>query len=161
MNKLRLSLLALAAAFAVDASAAQFKLGGHVGALGTTGIGSSSNIGYGVHFGVNPYGFAAFQIDATFAPLTGGTYFSSSPAIILYLVDHEELKFGLLGGAGFYKFPGADMKFGLNTGASGEFALAENFTVGMETRYHPVFSSEDVWSVFVTLGFRFEPGDGW
>jgi len=66
-----------------------------------------------------------------------------------------------MGGAGFYKFPSEDVKFGFNVGGTGEFALAENFTIGMEARFHPVLSSVDIWSVFLTLGFRFEPGDGW
>lgn len=161
MMKIALALAAFVSVASWNASAAQFELGTHMGALGTTGATTQSEIAYGVHFNVNPFGFGAFQADATFASFPGGTYFSTSPAVIFYLANFEEMKLGVLGGAGFYKFATADVKFGFNAGATSEFALSQNLTVGLEARYHPLVDADDLWSVFLTLNYRFEPGNGW
>ena len=144
------------------AQAQEFKLGAHVGALGTTSP-SDSTIAYGAHFLVNPFSIAGFQIDATFGRFNGATYFSTSPAVVVYVVDYSEFRLGLMGGPGFYKFPGDSTKFGLHIGAMGEFSLTDNFIVGMETRFHPVIgdNAPNVWNVFLTVGYRFEAGGGW
>jgi hypothetical protein len=140
------------------AAAQSVKIGGHVGALGSD---TSSEIAYGVNLTTNPYGIAAFRIDATFASFAQGTYFSSSPALVVYPMDFEEMQLGFLGGAGFYRLPGDKTRFGLNYGVIGDFALAENFTVGMEARAHPIFDVADVWTVFLTAALRFDMGGGW
>lgn len=142
----------------VGASAQSVKLGGHVGALASDSV---SEIAYGINLTTNPYGFAAFRLDATFSNFESGSYFSTSPAVILYPMDFEEMQIGFLGGAGFYKLPGDKTRFGLNYGVTGDFALAENFSVGMEARAHPIFDVADVWTVFLTAAFRFEVGGGW
>ena len=149
------SSLLLVASFGATAQSVQ--LGGHVGALGSD---SSSEIGYGVNLTANPYGFAAFRIDATFADFSGGSYFSTSPALILYPIDVPEMQLGILGGAGFYKMPGDKTRFGLNYGIVGDFSLTDTLTVGMEARMHPVFDVADVWTVFLTAAYRFQLG-GW
>lgn len=141
-----------------NAKAQSVDIGGHVGALG---FGESSDIAYGAHFVANPFGFAAFKADVTFTPLDGGTFFSSSPAIVFYPIDFAEMQLGLLGGAGFYKSPGDKMRFGMNFGALGNFALTESFSVGMETRYHSIFSVPDAWTVLLTAAFKFELGGAW
>jgi hypothetical protein len=141
------------------ARAQEIKFGGHVGAIG---VSDTSKIGYGAHLNINPYGWAAFQADATFAKFGNDKwYFSSSPGVVLYPVYYDEFRLGIIGGPGFYKLPGLSTKFGLHIGATGDFAVTENFVVGMETRYHPVFDAEDVWSVFLTAGFKFDAGGGW
>ena len=146
-----------------SAEAQEFRLGGHVGALGLTGEGASaSTIAYGVNALINPFDIAAFQLDATFGRIGGGQYFSTSPAIVIFLANYSEFRMGFLGGPGFYKIPGLSTKFGLHIGVMGEFNLSEHIFVGMESRYHPVFGdgAPNVWNVFVTAGFRFENG-GW
>jgi len=142
----------------LQATAQSVKFGGHVGAVGGD---SGSEIAYGVNLTTNPYGFAAFRIDATLASFTDGTYFSTSPAVVLYPVDFEEMQLGFLAGAGFYRLPYDKTRFGLNYGVIGDFALGENFTVGMEARAHPIFDVADIWTVFLTAALRFELGDGW
>ena len=144
---------------AVSASAQQMHAGVHVGAIGST---AESAIGYGVQFGVNPDGIAAFQVDATFANFDQGLFFSSSPAIVVYPVYHEEFLLGILGGAGFYKYPEQNVRFGVNFGVTGDFTLTPLMSVGMEGRFHPIFgTADDIWSVFLTLKFRFEGDSGW
>lgn len=152
------------AVWSSSSQAQEFVLGGQVGALGTAGTKDGSEksaIAFGPFLKINPYGWAAFKIDAAFAHYSGGNYFSSSPAILLYPVAFEEFSLGLITGAGFYKLPHNDIKFGVNIGASGDFAVTKHASVGMETRYHPVFDSPDIWTVFLTLGFRFEGADSW
>lgn len=154
-------LLALAGFFFMpsQAEAQTVDIGGHIGALGA---GTTSDIAYGAHFVANPFGFAGFKVDVTFTPTEGGTFFSSSPAVIFYPVDFAEMQLGFLGGAGFYRAPGDKMRFGLNIGALGNFGLTENFSVGMETRYHSIFGdAENAWTVLLTAAFKFELGGAW
>lgn len=141
-----------------QANAQTVDVGGHIGALGAA---STSDIAYGAHFVANPFGFAGFKVDVTFTPMEGGTFFSSSPAIIFYPIDFAEMQLGVLGGAGFYRAPGDRMRFGMNFGALGNFALTESFSVGMETRYHSIFSTADAWTVLLTAAFKFELGGAW
>lgn len=149
-------LFALAGA---GAQAQQMHVGGHVGAIGSE---AESKIGFGLQFGVNPDGVAAFLVDATFAPFENGTYFSSSPSIVVYPVAQQEFSLGILGGAGFYKIPLSDVRFGLNFGVTGDFLLTNAISVGMEARYHPIFGTpDDIWSVFLTLKYHFEMDGGW
>jgi len=150
--------------FSQQGFAQEFTLGGHAGALGTTSTGSrssASTIAFGPFIKIDPYGWAAFKLDATFARLEDSSYFSSSPAIQLNFVNYEEFQLGVLAGPGFYKIPDQDLKFALNMGVAGDFALAKNLSIGMEARYHPIFDSVDVWTVYLTMGFRFQGGDGW
>ena len=158
MRSLRSFFLSLVALSALPAFAQDFYAGGQLGAVGS---GDSSNIGYGLQLGTNPSGIASFQLDFTFANPTGGTYFSSSPAIIIYPINYEEFSFGLMAGGGFYKFPDMATKFGFNIGATGDFHLTKLLSVGMETRYHWVLSTDDVWTAFLVLRFHFEGDGGW
>ncbi len=145
---------------AVNAEAQSIGLGVHGGGLGITGE-ANGGIAYGAHIIAHPFSLAGFKVDATFAGLDGGTFFSTSPAFILFPLDYLELKMGLLGGATLMKAgTGADMKFGLNFGALGELGITETFAVGMEGRYHSMFESEDFWTVLLTTTFHFELG-GW
>lgn len=146
------------------AHAAEFVLGGHAGALGTSGKGplaDKSTLAYGANLKINPYDWAALKLDATFGQLDNRGYFSTSPALMLSPILFEEFTMGFLAGPGFYKLPTQSTKFGLNFGVAGDFNLADSLSVGMEARYHPIFDSDDIWTVFVTLGFRFKAGDDW
>ena len=151
-------LLAFAGLTPEVARAQHVSVGAHVGAVGTT---DTSAMGYGAHFNVLPYDWAAFQADFTLASFNGGKYFSSSPAIVLYPVAFEEFSIGLIGGAGFYKLPAVNTKFGVNFGALADFHLTPLVSVGMESRYHSIFDGDSVWNVFLTLNFHFEGDGGW
>ena len=158
------SLILVALIVSVQAFSQEFTLGAHSGALGR---GNQTEIAYGAHINVNPLGWAALEIDATFARFNNNnSYFSSSPGIVLYPIDFDAFKVGFVGGPGFYKYQGHEIKFGLHGGMGGEFSLLDNFVVGMQTQYHGVFDSVanggiDVWNVFVTFGYRFEVDGGW
>lgn len=162
LKLLSLGLFLSLAASSPQLRAQEYILGAHVGGLGLMGDGaSSSGVAYGPYMRVNPLGWAAFQLDATFAHFDGGLYFSSSPGIFLYPVATDEFAVGVIFGPGFYKLPGDGMKFGLHVGVGGDFAVSKNLSVGMETRFHPIFQAPDAWSVFVNLGFRFEGSNDW
>ncbi len=150
--------------FAGTAHGSEIVLGGHSGALGTSGTGVNSDestLGYGVNLKINPYDWAALKLDATMARWNGKAYFSSSPAVMLTPFLYEEFAVGLLAGPGFYKLPNQSTKFGINLGVAGDFNLGSNLSVGMDARYHTLFDSVDVWTVFANLGFRFQLGDDW
>jgi hypothetical protein len=134
-------------------------VGGHAGALAR---GAESTIAYGAHVNVNPFGWAAFHVDTTFANFSGGRfYFSTSPAMVYYPVNFDEFRLGVLGGPGFYKISGVDTKFGVHAGLQALFSVIPQFTVGMESRYHALFSSPSVWNVFLTAGYNFDGPGGW
>lgn len=160
-----LKFLALGAfVFSLQAFSQEYTLGAHTGALGR---GNQTEIAYGAHVNINPLGWAALEVDATFARFNKeNSYWSTSPGIVLYPIDFDVFRIGFVGGPGFYKYEGFETKFGLHGGMVGEFSLLDNFVVGMQTQYHGVFDTianggEDVWNVFVTLGYRFEVDGGW
>jgi len=157
-NLLKMTLFSAALA-ATSLRAADYQLGVQGGALGA---GTESTIGYGGFFLANPYGIAALKVDATFADFDGQGYFATNPAVYVFLTDFEEVKLAVGGGAGFHKFEKLDAKFGLNLGAFGEFAIADQLRLGLEARYHWLMgeASDNVWSTFLTLAYAFETG-GW
>lgn len=138
--------------------AQSFQVGGQAGAVGAN---SSSDIGFGAFIVANPYGIAGMKFDANFSD----SLITFGPAVVFYPVDFEEMRLGLLGGAGFYKISGAGdtsvSEFGVNFGVGGDFALSEGFALGMETRYHSIFDTEDAWMVFLTAAFQFELEGAW
>jgi hypothetical protein len=136
----------------------EVKVGGQIGGFGTT---RASSIGYGLLAGVNPYGWMAFQADFATGQISSRWSYYVSPALILYPIDFEEFRLGIIGGAGFYKEPDISTHFGMNGGISGDFNLTNNFSVGMQTRYHGVLDAPDIWTVFITASYRYELGGGW
>jgi len=128
---------------------------------GAVGFDETSTLGYGVSFLTIPYGLAGFTMDLTVAHPSGGSYFSTSPSVVFFPVQMDEVKLGLLGGAGFYKLPGQNMKFGFSYGALGQFAFTEDLAAGLEMRAHPVFDSADAWNVMLSLSWSFEGSGGW
>lgn len=146
-------------AFGWSLGAQTLQVGGHVGALGATS--GPSEIGYGLNLTANPYNFAGFRMDLSFAGMEGGTYFSTGPALVFYPVDFDEMKLGALIGAGFHRFPGDKTRFAINYGMLGDFSLTEMISVGFDTRYHGLFDVDNIWTVFLTLGFRFELEGAW
>jgi len=152
-------MLVLSIAFGLSSQAQQVKIGGQIGGFGSN---DSSSIGFGALIDVNPYDWISFQADGAYGTVSGNDLWYVSPALVVYPVDYSEFKLGLIGGAGFYGFPEISTKFGLNLGATGDFALTDSFVVGMQTRYHWVFdSTDDLWSVFITAAYRFDVGGGW
>ena len=144
-------------------NAQQVKIGGALGALGVQSTTNSSSIGFGPFFTVVPYENLGLMVDATFADLNSGTYFSTSPSLVGYLASPEELKLGIFGGGGFYKLGSNPLNFGLNVGALGDFMVAPNFFVGAQIKFHRLFetgSDPTVWNVFLTLSYAFETQDG-
>lgn len=153
------SFLLFIGVIALPAFAQDIYTGAQLGAL--VGSSGDSNIAYGLQLGANPNGLASFQLDLTLAHPTGGTYFSSSPAIIMYPINYEEFSLGFMAGGGFHKFSSLPTRFALNVGATGDFHLSKLISVGMETRYHWLFSTDDLWNVFLVLRFHFEGDGGW
>ncbi len=160
-NNLIISIVFMAACFfSKGAIGQQIRLGAQVGALGAS---ESSGLGYGAFLGVVPYDQIGFLVDATFGDTSGQFYFSSSPSLVFYASNIEELKLGILGGGGFYKFESQSLKFGLNAGATLDFLLAPNLWVGSQVRYHSVFNADQsnpVWNVFLNVSYTFESSDG-
>jgi hypothetical protein len=143
---------------AIQSFGQELKIGGQVGGYGTD---KASSIGYGAVFGVNPYGWIAFQADFATGQIKSETHYYFSPAIVIYPVDFQEFRLGIIGGAGFYKEAGISTKFGTNGGISGDFNLTDSFAVGMQTRYHGVLDAPDLWTVFITASYRYELGGAW
>lgn len=147
-----------------QATAQEFVLGAQVGGVGaneSVGTSSSSGVAYGPFLRINPLGWAAFQVDATFASLSGARYFSSSPGLYIYPYASDDYSVGMIFGPGFYSLPNQSIKFGLHLGIGGSFSVAKNFSIGTEARYHSVLQSMDAWSVLVNVGYRFEASNDW
>ncbi len=156
---LTLCMLSTAAAFSSLTHAVEHKIGGHLGAYGTA---ADSGLGGGVHFATTPNSLASFHVDLSTAAFTAGTYYSASPGIVFYGVDYAEFKLGLLGGPGFYSLPNDKLRFGLHFGVMGDFAISEEWDVGMESRYAAVLGTrKNVWSVLLTFGHKFIGKGDW
>jgi len=136
----------------------EIKIGAEIGGFGNS---SDSSIGVGGFFAIDPYGWMAFQADGAYGSVSGESFWYVSPAIVGYPLNYEEFKFGIIGGAGFYDQPLVATRFGLNIGATGDFNVLPNFSIGSQARYHWVFDAPNMWTVFITAAFKFEVDGGW
>jgi hypothetical protein len=140
-------------------NAQEVKVGGHLGAIG---VGSSSGIGFGGSLQIAPYETVGLRLAATFASIDSSNYFSMNPMLVWFVPTSEEFKAGLLFGGGFHKIGNLDMKFGIGGGAQADFNLSQNLSVGGIFEMHNVFdSSQNVWSMMLTVGTKFGEAGGW
>lgn len=141
------------------AQAQEVKLSAHMGALG---VGSSTSIGYGAALQIAPYETVGLRLDATTAKISGENYFSSTPMVVWFVPTTEEFKAGVMFGAGFHKIPTLDMKFGIGGGASADFMLSKNMSVGGIILIHNVLTySGNVWSTMITFSTSFGQSSSW
>ncbi len=147
------------------AQAYEFTLGGQVGALGLTEGNNDTGLGYGAFVQVTALEVLALQLDYLGSEINDANVSGLAPNLVWNAVKYDELRFGLIAGPGFYKLGDDPWRFGLSGGAFGEVSFIPNLPIGLQTRYHSVFGGKnnDLWSVFMTVGFRFDVkgGDDW
>lgn len=147
------------------AKASEFTFGGQAGALGLAEGSSDTEIGFGAFIQASALDILALQLDYLGSDINGATAHGVSPNLVWNAVKFDELRFGLIAGPGFYKLGDDPWRFGLSGGAFGEVSFIPNMPIGLQTRYHSVFGGKnnDLWSVFMTVGFRFDVkgGDDW
>ncbi len=155
----RRSVLLVAAVAAFGAAHAQTQ---EVGVrAGAVMVGSDADLAVGAQFLTVPYAQVGLQVDLSTA--FSGDYFSFTPALVFLPIGVEELRAGLLGGAGFTRLKGDDTRFSLVYGLLGSFALESNMSIGMELRSQTLLGSDlkNPWTVFLTFGYRFGSGGDW
>lgn len=150
---------------AAPARASEFTVGGQVGALGLAEGSSDTEVGFGAFVQASALEILALQIDYLTSDINNQTAHGFSPNLLWNAVKYDELRFGLIAGPGFYKLGDDPWRFGLSGGAFGEVSFIPNMPIGLQTRYQSVFGGKnnDLWSVFMTIGFRFDVkgGDDW
>lgn len=158
-------LLALSFALAPLGQAYEFTVGGQVGALGLAEGNNDTGLGFGGYVQASALEFLSLQIDYIGSEINNENVSGISPNLVWNAVKFDELRFGLIAGPGFYKLADDPWRFGLSGGAFGEVSFIPNLPIGLQTRYHSVFGGKnnDLWSVFMTIGFRFDVkgGDDW
>ncbi|MEZ4813684.1 MAG: hypothetical protein R3A80_00560 [Bdellovibrionota bacterium] len=148
-----------------QATASEFTVGGQVGALGLAEGPNDTGLGYGAFFQATALEILALQVDYLGSKVNSENVSGISPNLMWNAIKYDELRFGLIAGPGFYKLGDDPWRFGLSGGAFGEVSFIPNMPIGLQTRYHSVFGGKnnDLWSVFMTVGFRFDVkgGDDW
>jgi hypothetical protein len=159
LKSISLLTIFLCAFFVGSTYAQEVKVGGHVGALG---VGSETGIGFGGALQIAPYETVGIRLDATFAQINGSNYFATTPMVIWFVPTTEEFKAGLMLGAGFHKIGNLGMKFGMGGGASADFVLSKNMSIGGVVLLHNVFDFDsNVWSTMLTFNFAFGDAGSW
>lgn len=137
---------------------------GGVGGLPQKSGKDASGIGWGGNLNLNSLGWAAFNADFFTVSSDAGTTFALSPGFAFYPVNVDGFLFGGLLGIGFYKVPGASASFGVNYGLLGDFLVTKRFSIGMAARQHILTNSgaaDSLWSVMMSVGYKFEGGGDW
>ena len=152
-----LASLPLAAAWSTDLT-----IGGEVGSVSAVEGKSDTKIGFGGFVQGSALDILSLQVDYFSSRLNDITVQGLSPSLMWHLVNFDELKLGLLAGPGFYKEGNDSWRFGLQGGAFGEVSVIPHVPIGLQVRYHSVFGGEnnDLWSVFMTIGYRFSLAGG-
>jgi hypothetical protein len=145
------------------ASATNITLGGQGGSTGTAKGNLQTSIGYGAFIQGSALDILTLQTDFFTAQTNSLHKKALSADLMFHLLNFDELKLGLVAGPGFYQNENDRWRLGLNGGLFGEFSLLSRMPLGLQVRYHSAFSGEnhDLWSLFLTLGFRFGSGSDW
>ena len=149
--------------FTASVFASEITFGGQVGAAGVSEGKTDTGVGYGAFVQGSALDILALQLDYFGTKVNKVQVNGLSADLMWSFVNFEELRVGLLAGPGFYDLGSDPWRFGLNGGAYGEVSFIKNMPIGLQARYHSVFGGKDndLWSVYMTVGFRFSADDGW
>lgn len=144
-------------------NASDITFGGQAGAADLAEGKSDTGVGFGAFVQGSALDILSLQVDYFNTKINTAKVNAFSANLVWSIVDFDELKVGLLAGPGFYELAGDPWKFGLNGGVFGEISFIENLPIGLQARYHSVFGGKDndLWSVFMTVGYRFSTGSAW
>lgn len=153
---LGLALFGSASAYAVEG----VYLGGAVGAVG---LPNSTAIGFRGDLGVRTNALldVVLHFQASSHAASSNLY-SPFLSADFHVLDVNDIDVALGGGPGFYFFKtplNTDTKFGLNFGGLADVKVGEGFRVGVDARYHVVFSSgvsgDNFWTTMLRVGYLF------
>ena len=167
LRKLLVLIVALAFTQSIPtAHAFELTVGGQVGALGLAEGNTDTGLGYGAFVQASALDILALQVDYLGSEVNNVDVRGVVPNLLWNAVKFEEFRFGLLAGPGFYEIGSDPWRFGLTGGAFAEVSFIPHVPIGLQARYHSVFggSNNDLWSVFMTVGVRFDlagGGDDW
>lgn len=158
----KLFVMALIALPLSSAWTTDLTIGGQVGSLSAVEGPSDTQIGFGAFVQGSALDILTLQADYFNGRINKTNTQGFAPSIMWHLIKFDELRFGLLAGPGFYKEGTDNWRFGLQGGAFGEVSVIPKLPIGLQLRYHSVFGGKDndLWSVFMTVGFRFSAGGG-
>jgi hypothetical protein len=145
-----------------QANAMELTVGGQAGALGLAEGNTDTGVGYGAFVQASAFDILSLQADFLASRVNHVSALGIAPDVVWNAVKSDEFRFGLLAGPGFYELGSDPWRFGLNGGAFAEVSFIPNLPIGLQARYHSVFGgrNNDLWSVFMTVGFRFGAGGG-
>jgi hypothetical protein len=163
MKATQKSLLAFVIFCLPQAFATNLTIGAQGGSASAAKGSFETSLGYGAFIQASALDILTLQADYLSAQTNSLHKKSISSDLLFHIFNFDRLKLGLLAGPGFYQNKDDRWRFGLNGGAFGEFSLLSRIPLGLQVRYHSAFSGEDhdLWSFFMTLGFRFGSGSDW
>jgi hypothetical protein len=163
MKAIQKCLLAFVILCLPHALATNITLGAQGGSASAAKGSFETSLGYGAFIQASALDILTLQADYFTAQTNSLHKRALSSDLLFHLLNFDRLKVGLLAGPGFYQNKDDRWRFGLNGGAFGEFSLLSRIPLGLQVRYHSAFSGEDhdLWSLFLTLGFRFGSGSDW
>ncbi len=163
MKVIQKALLTLAFITFSFSSATNITLGGQGGSTSAAKGSFQTSLGYGAFIQGSVLDILTIQADFLTAQTNSLHKKAISADLMFHLLNFDELKLGLMAGPSFYQNEDDRWRLGLNGGLFGEFSLLSRMPLGLQIRYHSAFSGEnhDLWSLFLTLGFRFGSGSDW
>lgn len=135
-----------------------FYLGGRIGQVELSG--SDGSIGYGLDIGAraNSYIDGIIQISSS-SHGNNLTLTSIVPSAEIQLGRVNDFGFTLGLGPGFYFFKQTGIstsEFGLHGSVGGDLWMEDTLRIGVEWRYHSIFSSSNLWHAMMRVGYLFE-----
>lgn len=130
---------------------------GHVGLGGNAGSKFSNAIGFGLDLGIrtNPTLDVIFHLQTSSHSNNGGlNLYSQFISADWHLFEFNDFDFFATGGPGFYFFKDSvvtNSNFGLNLGAGVDIIIDEALRLGINGRYHSIFSATNGGSYFTFM----------
>ena len=162
LRKLTLFITVLALFNQSPLHAVEITAGGQLGALGLAEGNTDTGLGFGGFVQASALDILGLQIDFLGSQVNHTDVRALVPNVLWTPVKYDELRFGLMAGPGFYDVGADPWRFGLAGGAFAEVTFIPHVPIGLQARYHSVFGGKDndLWSVFMTIGYRFDVAGG-
>lgn len=169
MKKIIFSIVLLlgsaAPAYAIDS----LYLGGELGFVGLSSNTYTSNLGFGLDFGIRANPLLDVVVGLEHSSHSGGangmTLTGVPLSAVLHFAQIEDFDLSVIGGPGFYFYNAAVSQtyFGLQIGAAGDVVIEDSLRVGIAWRYNQIFGGTpdqgSYWTIMARVGVYIDLGN--